>query len=356
MSERFRASCRRLRRSRSLLVLCFALALAPRVAADDDVVRIVYEAPPGCPTEAQFLRDVLRRVPRVHVAGDEELARRFDVTVTRVDGQSRAELEFVDSDARRARRALTAPDCDEVVASIAVVTALAIDPRLGNLHDEEPSSKSTPAPSAPAAPTPAPRAPAHVERRRAMPGIVAPAPERRRVGSWSLGARAGAVSDTAPRWSPEGALDAELTLVPQRVTGRLAVSYSDSGRLDEQGAQLRFWRVAGHAQICPWIVDLWQNAQWAPCAGFEVGSIHGEGERSTRLVAAKQTTALWLAATLALGVRIELTSHAVLELDGQLRAPILRRTYVVEQPLVVVYETPWLGAGLFAGIRIPFSR
>src|SRR5262245_34293952 len=114
------------------------------------VVDIHYDAPAECPSEAWFLSDVLARIPRARRAAPGENARPFDVTVI-VDGDTRrASLEFEDAEGQRVRRELEAGDCAEVVAGIAVVTAVAIDPRLAELDRAEPEpKKSEPSPERP---------------------------------------------------------------------------------------------------------------------------------------------------------------------------------------------------------------
>jgi hypothetical protein len=313
--------------------LTFAVTPAPVLPV---VVDIHYSAPAQCPNEEWFYADVLGRIPRARRAAPGEAARRFDVTVVIETGKSRAALEFVDAEGRRVQRDLEADDCAEVVAGIAVVTALAIDPRLAELDRAAPESSKPP--------------PARERAPREEP--PSETPRARRSWSWSLGAHAGAVSDVAPVWVPSIAVFSELLPSDAALTARLALGLADSGELERDGARLRFWLLHGGAELCPFTSDFASRFRLLPCAGIEVGAVHAEGLASPRLAEPSGTTDLWLAATFGPALELDLGGAFFLELQGKLRLPLLRRTYVLERPPAVAYETPALGFGVFLGLGL----
>src|SRR5262245_49948861 len=100
------------------------------VAAKPLVVSLEYRAPPECPDRGAFVREVLGRLSNVRIASDGESGRHFEIAVESTPEGNTARLEFFDEDSRRVEREINAPDCDEAVSSIALITALAIDPRL----------------------------------------------------------------------------------------------------------------------------------------------------------------------------------------------------------------------------------
>ncbi|HEX6275077.1 MAG TPA: hypothetical protein VFZ53_18680, partial [Polyangiaceae bacterium] len=299
------------------------------------VVDIRYRAPAECPSEEWFYGDVLGRVPSARRATPNERARRFDVTVVSEEGRHRASLEFLDAEERPVERELEAESCAEVVAGIAVVTAVAIDPRLADV--ERPAPEPEPVPAAKAAkaaePSPVPSEPA----------------AKRRSWGWSLGAHAGAVSDIAPVWSPSVEVFSQLVPNDVPLAARLTLGYADSGEFERDGAELRFWLFEGRAELCPFPLRLARGLRLLPCGGVELGAVHGEGRASPRVAEPAGTTGAWLAVGVTPAIELDVAGPFFLEAKGLVRFPLLSREYVLERPETVAHETPVLGLGAFLG-------
>lgn len=326
--------------------------LVPRFAAADEAqaIRLEYEAAADCPDRAALVDAVLRRSPGVRLAANGETAPEFRVVVAREDGVSSARLTVRDGTAAPVVRELGAPECAELVASMAVVIALAIDARTA-------SEPLPPREVEPIAPPPDPPRPPPVTA-PAERGVAGNSPEPAlpvRGSGWVLGAGASVVSDAAPTWSPGAFVFSDLGLVAD-LRGRVSLGYATSGELERAGATLRFSRLLTRGELCPALVQPSTALSLRPCGGIELGSHHAEGEFSTRLEQPKSSSDLWFAGVLALRAELAVTRFLVVELEAQGRFPFLHRTYVFERPDEVAYETPRVGAGLQLGVGWPVIR
>ena len=106
-----------------------AVALSARsVQAESggDPVRIVYEAPRGCPAEKEFLGRVRVRVPRMRTATAADRPRLFSVRVREAPQTFVGTLDITEPEGAEAHRRIPAETCEEAVDALALVTALAI--------------------------------------------------------------------------------------------------------------------------------------------------------------------------------------------------------------------------------------
>ncbi len=325
-----------------------ALADAPVVS----VVSIEYRASAECPGRAEFLGEVLRRLPHIQIAGASADRRAFEVEVESSAERSLARLKFLDADSRRVERELSAPSCDEAVAGIALITALAIDPRLAIAELPDGGSEPTEPGASPPQPKPLPpvTSPSTPLRPAGDASRDRHSQREQRSWSWLLGAAVGPVSDTAPSWTPSGLVFTEIGPGAD-VRVRLGLGYTDSGERELQGGLVRFRLAQGRSEICPLAFLVASSVTLRPCAALELGVLVAEGAESARLVVAKSSSDLWFAGLGALRLEFGLGRVLSLELDGQLRVPFLRHTYVFERPEAPVYETPPVGGGILLGAK-----
>jgi hypothetical protein len=119
------------------LPLASAAALLARsapVSADEspEPIRIVYRAPAGCPDEASFTAMIRGRTSLMRFASPTEPARTFEVSLRagRSPGRSSSgRLTIRERGRDEGSRDLDAATCADVADAIALVVALAIDPR-----------------------------------------------------------------------------------------------------------------------------------------------------------------------------------------------------------------------------------
>ncbi|HEY3497970.1 MAG TPA: hypothetical protein VGK73_24895, partial [Polyangiaceae bacterium] len=258
-----------MRRLPPALLLLSGLVPAAARADEAKAVRLEYEASSECPDRAAFVEQVLRRSPGVRLADEGETAPEFRVVVVRGDGGSSARLTVRDGAAAPVERELAAPDCAELVASMAIVIALAIDARASSKATDEPPAAASAPPSQGArrdtgasGPVAAPAAVVETAANRPAPATndeAAAAEEPAatlpvRGHPWVIGAAAAVVSDIAPQWSPGVQMFSDFGLSGD-VRGRLSLGYATSGERSLDGAVARFSLLAGRAELCPAVLQ-----------------------------------------------------------------------------------------------------
>ena len=333
------------------------LLLAARAHGQPFLVSIRYQAPAECRSEAWFLQQVLRRARHARLAVGSESAREFRVVITQSANESRARLDFVDVESKHVQRDLEGSNCAEVVAGIALITALAIDPLLADPTQEHAASASSdraqqfPPQAVAKPPLTLPVSPANASSNTAGAPIGEP-----RRSSLLLGVSLGTASYIAPVWAPSITLYSEFVSPNHGAALRLRISYSDSGEVTRNAANMRFWLAAGMTEGCPWAAQLTTGLRIWPCAGAQIGILHAQGLQSERLPFPNSTHSLWLAGDIALRTQIELSRTLVFEIEGQGLATVLRHSYVYERPLTIGYRTPALGTAVYAAMGVRLGR
>src|ERR1700722_4106035 len=102
-------------------------ATGPRVAhADerDQPVRIDYQAPSACPTEDEFLARLRAHARRARRTQDTQPARTIVVTIVEGDRQVRVHVVIREPAGGESARDVDGETCEEVVAALALITAL----------------------------------------------------------------------------------------------------------------------------------------------------------------------------------------------------------------------------------------
>ena len=338
------------------LFAALALATSAQASRGPFVVRIEYQAPPGCPAKDSFLRQVRERAHHTRFALDGEPAHEFHADVTQTSGRYRARLEFVDPDAHRVSRELEGNSCDEVASALALITALAIDPLLSEPTrpsgipespiDTAPVSKSLPVvPVGTTAATHSRETVAASSRNEDEPRRWLPA----------LGASLGAAFDVAPKWAPSFSLLSEFASPSRSAAIRLELSYAVSAS-SADAASATFRLAAGAVEGCPWSGKVARGVRLWPCAALEAGVFRAEGRASARWPTTNAMSTWWLAGDAVLRAQLELSAQLALELGVKMRAPLLRNTYVYERPLVSVYKTPAIGAAMYLGFTVRLGK
>jgi hypothetical protein len=278
---------------------------------------------------------------------------------------STARLEFFDADSRRVEREIDALDCNEAVSSIALVTALAIDPRLSIAAptseekvaseevDERPEAEIPEQSRVSVTPRPSTRPDAR-PRTSVDVGERGGEELERWDHGWStaVGAGVGAVSDIAPGLTPNAVVFAALGS-GRHLRARLTAGYADSRELDLGGSPARFRLGFGRTELCPLALFV-DPVTLRPCAAFEFGMLHAEGLLSPRIAESKASLEPWTAGLAALRAEVGLGRVLALVLEGQFRVPFLRRTYIYEQPETMAFETPRFGGGMLLALEARF--
>lgn len=306
-------------------------ASAQAVERPAEKVRVTYQATPGCPGSDAFFEQVRARVGSGWEAPPNELARTIEVRVTGGAEKSVARIDFVDENKQPIARVVTAATCDEVVTGIALVTALAIESRIAEAVGKSEAPMPAPAPQtteraseAPettqrAAPVPVP---AHVDREDQSP------PPRFDVGG---GARFAAGALPHPAIGFAGFVGLGF---PRGPDFRLGVDFSSTGSVETRsqaaaaaGLDSRyvssFSLLLGRGTICP--LAFGTVPRVLPCAGVELGRLHGEQVGSTggglRIDPTEPQNLVWFAPFLAVRVDAEWDIFFV-EIEASATVPV----------------------------------
>ena len=353
--------------------LAVMLAAAPSRADLEEKVFLRYRETGRCPARAAFVAQVEARTARAQWVGSAEGVREFSLTVGQDEAGASGRLVIRTHGGPPAVRTIRGQSCSEVVAAMALVTALAIDPRAkteplpapaepGAEAPSEPVAPAEPAPPAdgarPPPPKPAEAAPEPV--RASPPSTSAPEPvSSNGTLRWTVGVHAQAASGldlglsfVLPLyvdllWDREQVLSPSFRLAASFMPRR-TVSYSSDEAELTSSAEL--WRAAGHLSACPVRLELVRTLSVAPCLGLEAGLLYGEGQ----LEPSAEAGALWLA--LSADGRLGWTplEWLVLEVQGQLGVPLVRPRFYFEPDATIASTDPVFGTvGGGLGVRFP---
>jgi hypothetical protein len=330
---------------------CVLLASRSAVAAEPapaDAVRVAYSAPPECPGEEAFLTAVRARIGRAWEAPPDHMARTIAVTV-RVEGaRSVARIDFTDGEGRPVSRIVSGETCSDAVAGIALVTALAIESRIGE-GEPAPASQSEPPAVATSQLNPAPAPPTLPAQRK--PGRSARAP-------WhvDLGLAGAVAAGVGPSPAFGGRFVAGLGW-PRGPDVRVGVDYLTTAVTtvpEYGGVRVQMYEIGARASACPVVLSL-GGARVLPCAGVSAGTMHAETRASIGVRATGGGSSPYVAPFAEL--RVDVAFHALfVEASGEVRFFADRPTFALEPPndQSPLYPVPVVAAGgtLGLGLRL----
>lgn len=334
-------------------------------------IRLTYVAAAGCPDEAYFEARVQARTPRARFAQDDEDARRFDVALE-ADPRWSGVVTVRGAEGVIGRRHVRAPTCEEAADALALIVALAVDPRAA-LSVDPPAIPGPPAAqsSTPVAPPPAtaplagtppePSPPASAaeevgadagatDAARALP--AGPRPHAAAVGGFFAGADFVASQGVAPdvlfaaspyagwRGAPGDAFEASV---------RAAFVRAGTGALDVPPGTATFTLTAGRLDACA-SVPAKGALRAAACARLEAGELEVAGGAIDLSQTARR---FWLAAGPVLRPEWAFVEPFFVEAEGAL---LLRATidHFFFLPQTNVYQVPLIGlsGGVGIGVRV----
>ena len=338
------------------MLSCAALELvASRADAQSEPVRVSYDAPASCPADSVFIERVRSRLQRGRFAETGELARAFDVTVTaNADGKAfLGHLEFIASDGQSAVRNVSGNTCDDLVSSLALITALAIDDR--SAESESESAEPAPLPSPPRAAVSeppkkidpsteaTPREPESTEK-RARPRL-----------RWDIGANAGVMS-----WVTDGAAFdvgafAELGSRTPSWSARVSAFYSSDTK-DSDARSANFKTAWLRLEGCPVAIALSGTVSLAPCAAFDAGLLRSQGEPSAALINTNTANNFWAAGVALARLSWVVRERLVIGLDGEVGVPLTRQDFQVRNSDSgsTLLRVPKIGLGVKIGVGVRF--
>ncbi|HEX6766931.1 MAG TPA: hypothetical protein VF103_15655 [Polyangiaceae bacterium] len=337
-------------------------------AVEPDHVRISFVAPRTCPDKASLVAQISKRVTIPWLADDTELARHIAVALEQTPTGFRGRMDYVDGSGRTVTRSLDAPDCDQAMAGIALVTALAIE-----------TQAATPLPEADS-----PRAPADAPTQRqiaatgtaaaveasathassteavradssATSSSSAPSPTAARESMrHEVGAFAGAMRGVGPGVAFGGAVFWGIGQEPFPVVRVIARWYqAGDGEDSASGMDARFRVIAGAPQLCMGHSFVGALAG-ALCAGIELGQYMAQGTTGdASLFDTHAYYLFWAAAEVAAPVRLA-GKTAFVQLEPALRFPLVDGSFTFNNPDELVYDIPDVALALNLAVGITF--
>ncbi|HSU42129.1 MAG TPA: hypothetical protein VLJ38_21260 [Polyangiaceae bacterium] len=277
-------------------------------------IALDYSAPAECPGDPAFRAEVRERASGDWEAAPGELARRITVSVSRSGERYVAAIVFLNPEGERVSRSISGRECNDVVNGIALVTALAIQSRVEEAVAQSEPEAPKPAPSAPV-PKPAP--------------VVAPKPAVTSKAPPEIHVRFGAAARVASGVGPGASVGPTAFGALEWRRARLGLSFGAlwSGRVTVDGVSASYRRLSGRIDGCPYAFGT-ARFSFEPCAFFEAGSLHGQGEPGAQLSAASGGASPWLVP----GVLLRLVAAfepVVVELELGGGPPLVREQFGV---------------------------
>jgi hypothetical protein len=335
-----------------------AVGLCTLARADEEPIDLSFHAYEGCPSERQFLEQVVGRAAKTELASERARGRKFVVTVTTQRKDTLGKLEIVAGGAT-ASREVKGLNCSEVVSALALFTALAIDPNASATpaaRDESaaPSTSSVSAVAAPAIPAVAPKPPdaddasrdSNASKRDAtQPGA------KLLLGARGVAQGAFAGGSATPSTSLGGGLFVQAS-TPGFGSYRLSGAYF----ADDNVSTARFRLFAGRLDGCPVEIRLARGVAFEPCLALEVGRVQATS-KETAVLTSSTAERWWTAGDLLGRLRFAPIPTFFAEIEAGPSVPFSRYVFYLGTEADTrgqVHQVPAVGwvVGLGLGVRI----
>jgi hypothetical protein len=333
------------------------IGLSALARADESPIDLSYRAYEGCPTEQQFVDQVVGRTAKTELASERARGRKFAVTVTSLRKDTLGKLEIVAGGAT-ASREVKGLNCSEVVSALALFTALAIDPNASAtpVATREENAAPSASPTASTAPVPIvpPKPPDADDSDRESAGSKrdATAPGTK-VLVGARGAAQGAFDGGSA--TPSTSLGAGLfvhAFTPGFGSYRLSGTYFTENNVSTASFRLFSARLDG----CPVEVRLARGVEFEPCLALEVGRVKATA-KETPVLTSSSAERWWLAGDLLGRLRFAPVPSLFLELETGPSVPFSRYVFYLgteTDTVGRVHQVPPLGwvVGFGLGARI----
>ena len=315
-----------------------------------EAIRVNYQAHAGCPDFASFYAQVRARTPLVRLAEGNEPARLFAIDVLAGQDESVGSLSVHESTGAIAIREVRDASCAEVVAALALIVAVAIDPSSLTRPPAPPPEPTEPPEQPPPEPLPPPRPPPEPD-----PPPPRPPPEAPPELVWTVGLGVEGLSAVAPGLTLAGRLfvdarvETEETLEP---AFRLSVARGlERIVTSEDDREIQLTWTSGRAEAC--LSSTVGQVVLEPGAVFEGGILQGAGGQG--VVGATSRTRPWLAIGPVARVAFSPLDPLRLELQAGGLVPLVRDSFRLTGPRTTVFEVPPVAAhgALGVGVRLP---
>jgi hypothetical protein len=284
-----------------------AAGVSVRARADDQPIDLQYHAYEGCPTEQQFLEQVVGRAAKTELASERARGRKFLVTMTSQRKDTLGKLEIVAGGAT-ASREVKGLNCSEVVSALALFTALAIDPNAS--ATVAPREDNAAAPAASAAPV--------ASVATSVAPIVPPKPPEaddtgRDAAAKHDATQPGAKLLVGGSGDALGSFNTGSALPTTGLGGGLFVQASTPGfgsyRIGgtyfgpSSTSRAKFTFVTGRLDGCPVEAQLARGVAFEPCLALELGRVNATSNQTAELTSSTANR-WWVAGDLLARLRL----------------------------------------------------
>lgn len=317
------------------LVLFLALLLPAVAHADAEPIHIDYRADAGCPSEAEFRRQVFARTASARLAQQGEPGRIFTVELRRAAGRVTGSLTIRQPDGETMARRVSAESCSDIAMVLALASALAIDPQ-AQLAPEQRLDADSP-----------------------MNDDAAFSSDRESSTSVDSGVAWGYGGALGPRAmlgvTPQPALGAALVLDahaadPNPLALSLGLAFLQTPTERVQTATARFRIMSLRPEVCPARLGSHMAVRGYLCLGVELGAMSGSGGE---IANPATRTLFWGAAAGSARVDVPLGEPWYLVAEAGVLVPFTRYRFVFEGPETTVHSVSSVaGSGtLRVGLR-----
>jgi hypothetical protein len=308
-------------RSVTPVLLCACVLGRARVAPAEEI-RLVYQAPPGCPDELSFWNELTARSPAQRTHRE---ARTFTVSLDQGPEGVRGVLAIRERDGRSTLRHVDGATCLETAKALALVAALAL---------EEAAREGAPVP--PTSPPP-------------LSPVRPPPPEAPRPWSIGAGVHLGASAGAAPAPLIGVPLFVEIAPAPElRIRAHLIRAYAEKAIMPDE--RLDFESTVGRLDACAFQRRFLGRFTALPCLTLEAGGLR---VRASGVDDARDRTRPWVAPGVAGRLAVRAWRALWLEVEGNTTFPLIRDRFYLA-PETTIHQVPLVTVGVSAGVAVVF--
>ncbi len=310
--------------------LAFLAVVASTGPARSEPAAVVYfleyVAPAGCPGEVTFRSQVRARTSNLAFASGQVDAPRLSILIAEVDSGYLGRMSFDSGPGGSTSREIEAKTCDEVVAALALTTALNFDPDAGDLRPR------TGPPGNLGQPTP-PRT-----------QVLGPPP-------WSIGAELAATAAASSFPTPRGGLFVDW-LAPRAdwtFGGGAALFYGFGKGGDGERGRVALSLLNARLSLCP--LARRSVVQISACAFGDLGILKASGEGVSHPRTERRP---WVSGGLQLWASFPASSRWFFAVHGEASVIAVRQHFRLENNFEIYAVGRLAGAlGVASGFRLP---
>ena len=354
------------RRFFGVVVAAGTLCLSVPASAGVEPIALRYETTAACPTESAFIAWVRSHTKRwTRVPDETPGVRTIRVNVSAGNAEATGLLTVTSVDGAVTERKIEGPTCAEVSEAVAVMVAVAIDPRADTAGD-----KSEDAPTTELGHAGEPRAgagtagPPRTPPRSSPPERTSPRKVARdshpndgprvsfdlRAETTSAVIRGGlpgiGASITVDPWAP--ARRSGLHVSEPSLAAGIRQSLPKERSLRGGSAELSW--TTGHLRICPLRIVIESLAEVSPCAEANIGVL---GASARGFAEARNVSTFWFDIGASVWTTVSLSERIFLSSTASWTMPLFRQPFALASGAPVA-SVPPLGllGGLGLGLRI----